>query len=80
MAKTAKTARCRLVPQAAILATTGSKRKAATPAMAKGMRIGWRKLITVESSQISPTAIAPMVTTEKVARAPHMVFRCQRVG
>lgn len=78
--KTAKTARWREVPHAAILETTGSSKYASTAATAKGMRIGWRKPRTREVSQMSPTAIAPMPTTDSVVSAAQIVFFCQGVG
>ncbi len=79
-AKTAKTARCRDVPQSAIFDTTGSSRYAITAATANGMRMGCKKPSTFEITQISPTAIAPMQTTDSAESAAQIVFFCHSVG
>src|SRR6266487_2192742 len=48
--------------------------------MATGIRIGWRKLMTLAAAQITPPTTMTRRTTKQAVSAAHMVLRCQGVG
>src|SRR5438046_4005619 len=48
--------------------------------MATGIRIGWRKLMTLAAAQITAPTMMTRRTTKHAVSAAHMVLRCQGVG
>jgi len=48
--------------------------------MATGIRIGWRKLMTLAAAQITAPTMMTRRTTKQAVSAAHMVLRCHAVG
>src|SRR5437667_12785507 len=48
--------------------------------MATGIRIGWRKLMTLAAAQTTAPTMMTRRTTKHAVSAAHMVLRCQGVG
>src|SRR5436190_22234581 len=48
--------------------------------MATGIRIGWRKLMTLALAQITVPIITMRRTTQKAVRAANITLRCHGVG
>src|SRR5439155_25828642 len=48
--------------------------------MATGIRIGWRKLMTLAAAQITAATMMTRRTTKQAVSAAHIVLRCQGVG
>src|SRR5947208_15419285 len=48
--------------------------------MATGIRIGWRKLMTLALAQITVPMIRTRRTTQKAVSAAHIILRCHGVG
>src|SRR5213592_1222284 len=48
--------------------------------MATGIRIGWRKLMTLAAAQITAPTMMTRRTTKQAVSAAHMVLRCHGVG
>src|SRR6266403_3375867 len=49
-------------------------------AIATGIRIGWRKLMTLAVTHITDAAVTMRKTIKSAVSAAHIVCRCQRVG
>ena len=50
------------------------------PAMATGIKMGWRKAMRFAATQIAEPAITIRRTTNTLESAAHMILRCQGVG
>ena len=48
--------------------------------MATGIRIGWRKLMTLAAAQITAPTMMTRRTTKQAVSAAHIVLRCHGVG
>src|SRR6478672_2586472 len=63
-----------------IFVTSGSSRYARIAAIATGIRIGWRKLMTLAPAQITAATMTARTTTKQAVNAAHIILRCQSVG
>jgi len=80
IANTRATAFVRLSVPRDIFVTSGSSRYVRITAMATGIRIGWRKLMTLAAAQITAPTMTTRRTTKQAVSAAHMVLRCHSVG
>ena len=48
--------------------------------MATGMRIGWRKLMTLAAAQMAVPTITTRRTTQQAVSAAQIILRCHGVG